>query len=653
MRLTLLTLLVATACMIFTRKQPVTRIYAVSDGRLTLGAVPSENESGLQVYRLLLCKNLPTYNASMFTNNEMSQAALVDNIQREVVIVPDKLRRSFASKFRHHALVAFGIVAFTIAAITLPNRLPKASKTAKELGKGADVAHEKSLSLPTDEHAKVTASIRKELRKIEKASDRERTELEKALHQSLQTANEHRLNEVLASIRAIDAKVADELELGVFGGRVDADVLESLASRAEKLDASFAKQLQEAKLINKTFNNDGLLYFSTATKKIFDIKNKNVSLNSKLDKLQNIRKIPADYFDENEKIIIHQLHHAVSNLLSASLLRSLEVEKDLLLKLKNKEIGLDHISTTIKEEMQDITDKYVWNIDNIVGYHRSADDTVTEITQSTHISGITRYRELLRSYKMIGDLSFDELSLISKRDAYRNTMENIVKYAGDSSLERNISNRVAQLNLRISDTSETLLKNTADTIEVGHDVNLEIKMWSELAHVRDESTDHRQERLTLLRKEIGNFIQNVADRKKLIDTQDAVKNMSAESVARKKLILERHDKALKELIVAEEHLRKGRGEKFAILSKKAETNRKKLLIIGAGLGVTGAAVMAAIDKSIWGYGERQLGEHWSQIFNEKAEFGNATPVKDLNAVLGKLASVFGFHVNKSALSLAD
>lgn len=655
MKLPLLTLLIATACTIITLRQPVMQAHAVTDGRLTLGAVPSESETGLQVYRLLLCKNFSTYDPSMFNDSEVCQAALVDDAQREVVVVPDKLRRSFATKFSHHALVtAAGVAAFTAAAIGIYKWFPKVNRMVEDLGRKINTAYDQNHALHKDKYDKVVDEVEKELKNI-KIEDKKRIELEKNLDLSLLTASEYRLREVLSNIRAIDAGVADKLEAGVFGGRVDAETLEMLARRVEDLDASFAKRLHQAKLVNIPLNDDGLLYFSTLAKQAFDMKHSNDVLVAKLNKLQRLGKIPADYFDESEKLFLHQLHHAVSNLLSASLLRSLEIEKDLLLNLKNRKIKIEHVSSVLKkEEMQDITSKYIWSVDSFAGYHQGKNDIVAKITQSAQIDDVYNYNALLERYQIIGNIDYEEIKLISKRDAYRNAMDNVVKHVGSSSLERNVDNRVKQLNLRIAKTSETLFNSALDAVEEGHYVSREVELWSKLAEVRNESLQLRQEKLHLLKQEIATFEQQIIERQKTItDEQNTIKKINKENTGRKKLILERRGEALKELKAAEEMLRKGRDEEFAALSKKSEQRRKKWLIFGSGGGIAGVAVMIAIDKSIWGYGERQLGEHWNQIFNEEAEFDDATPVKDINGVLEKLAAIFGYKVNSSALALAN
>lgn len=70
-----------------------------------------------------------------------------------------------------------------------------------------------------------------------------------------------------------------------------------------------------------------------------------------------------------------------------------------------------------------------------------------------------------------------------------------------------------------------------------------------------------------------------------------------------------------------------------------------------GGAAAGAVMLATIDTSIWGHGERQVSKYWSQIFHEKDSFGNAASVGDLRGILNTLADTFGFVVNEQALAL--
>ncbi len=61
--LLLLASLLTTSACVFKWPQPKSDLHAVTDGKLTLGVVASEDEEGLQAYRLLLCKKFTAYNA--------------------------------------------------------------------------------------------------------------------------------------------------------------------------------------------------------------------------------------------------------------------------------------------------------------------------------------------------------------------------------------------------------------------------------------------------------------------------------------------------------------------------------------------------------------------------------------------------------------
>ena len=82
----------------------------------------------------------------------------------------------------------------------------------------------------------------------------------------------------------------------------------------------------------------------------------------------------------------------------------------------------------------------------------------------------------------------------------------------------------------------------------------------------------------------------------------------------------------------------------------ARRNASMYALGGGGLGI---GILSAIDKSIWGYGDRQLSQHWNQIFVDNDDFAEAQPVLDISVLLKALADEFGFAVNERALQLAD
>ena len=82
----------------------------------------------------------------------------------------------------------------------------------------------------------------------------------------------------------------------------------------------------------------------------------------------------------------------------------------------------------------------------------------------------------------------------------------------------------------------------------------------------------------------------------------------------------------------------------------ARRNASMYALGGGGLGI---GILSAIDKSIWGYADRQLNQHWNQIFVDNDDFAEAQPVLDISVLLKALADEFGFAVNERALQLAE
>ena len=81
--------------------------------------------------------------------------------------------------------------------------------------------------------------------------------------------------------------------------------------------------------------------------------------------------------------------------------------------------------------------------------------------------------------------------------------------------------------------------------------------------------------------------------------------------------------------------------------------RRGAIPIGAGT-VAAYGVMVSFDKSIWGYSDRQVSKHWSQIFHDQDDFGaDSTSVRDLPGILKSLADAYGFTVNSKAIALGN
>lgn len=90
----------------------------------------------------------------------------------------------------------------------------------------------------------------------------------------------------------------------------------------------------------------------------------------------------------------------------------------------------------------------------------------------------------------------------------------------------------------------------------------------------------------------------------------------------------------------------------AELVNVADQSRRNASMYAWGGGGLALGILSSIDKSIWGYADRQLSQHWHQIFVDDRDFAEATPVRDIRVILQALADKFGFVVNARALQLA-
>lgn len=86
------------------------------------------------------------------------------------------------------------------------------------------------------------------------------------------------------------------------------------------------------------------------------------------------------------------------------------------------------------------------------------------------------------------------------------------------------------------------------------------------------------------------------------------------------------------------------------ITKLAARDKDIGAVGGAGLVTT---LLLAIDKSIWGYADRQVSKHWNQIFVENDGFKDVHRVKDVRFILQTLADRFGYIVSQRALQLGN
>lgn len=107
----MLSVLISISACILNKNNEQAQLFAVTDGQLSLGIVPSVSDSGAKIYRFLLCRNEAVSANEHFSDKNFCRPALVDDGGQEVILIPNKIRCSFATKYK-------GYVAATLA-ITL------------------------------------------------------------------------------------------------------------------------------------------------------------------------------------------------------------------------------------------------------------------------------------------------------------------------------------------------------------------------------------------------------------------------------------------------------------------------------------------------------------------------------------------------------
>ena len=102
-------------------------------------------------------------------------------------------------------------------------------------------------------------------------------------------------------------------------------------------------------------------------------------------------------------------------------------------------------------------------------------------------------------------------------------------------------------------------------------------------------------------------------------------------------------------LLADEHKALRMSAELINVADRAQRNAGMYALGGGGLALS---ILSSIGKSIWGYADLQLSQHWHQIFIDDRDFAEAKPVRDIRVILQALADKFGFVVNARALQLA-
>ena len=121
-----------------------------------------------------------------------------------------------------------------------------------------------------------------------------------------------------------------------------------------------------------------------------------------------------------------------------------------------------------------------------------------------------------------------------------------------------------------------------------------------------------------------------------------------------------------EMTTAREALRKAKDSREHTVIAGLPVDKARLGAVGGVVAATGLGATVAgtatdtitsatqtlidLDRSLWGYADRQTSMYWSQVFRE-GDMQDARQVQDLRAILGSFAEVFGHKVNEDAFAL--
>ena len=118
----------------------------------------------------------------------------------------------------------------------------------------------------------------------------------------------------------------------------------------------------------------------------------------------------------------------------------------------------------------------------------------------------------------------------------------------------------------------------------------------------------------------------------------------------------KREKSIIDKVGGVEQLEKARRELVDMEKERRvlpRTGRGVATLIGTSLTLTVWKILAAIDQSIWGYGDRQLGRYWFQVFLKSGDFTAAERVHEIRPILIAVADTFDYQVNPDALLLID
>ena len=688
-----------TACKIkWLAPEPESKWHAVTDGKLTLGAVASKTERGLNAYRLLICKKIAAHNEEHFNDSNFCRPALIGRKDEEVVLLVNERRRNLLYKYSGYVvggaaalLAAFGIRQGIKWTKMRGNYIDEASESAETVVAkikiqdditGNIISNEQLVESAQKKIAAKTATISAAEEQAAKLSQ-EIAQLQKQLEVGLVNADAKEIDVVISRLKHLNPELGDELHMLVYGSnaRLNPELLEALSKQTEKIDTIFAKELQALKTNPQVIlGNDGVLFYREAYDNIFVKQHQQV-----MDGLAKNAEVLIQEKPANFKSV---LTNAVGSRREGALLLDAALELRL---LEQYHKTLKVIDSSDSNAIAQQTKK----VRNYIASHNNPDLPIdTELASRLGIDSnadfSTKFRQIEEKYQALTE---DDYFAILKPDAsmsdyhkhldavalenlylrgkdnfkrLRNNQEYLKLY--DKANTDVYRNELKRLDNDIAKARERLLTLEASRVEtVAYTPKVE-QFWQRLLSLEGLENILRKSHVTRLHEEVGVLKLQMEKRSITLGKQQELLNnlqgkyahLNKELLAGEKILaghqqnLVRAQASVKNL---ERQLNSAKEEKFHEIKKVyGEMHRKRrslgediLFSMVGTLTMTAVSEILFLEASLWGRAEKAVGkEYWQQIFIPEGGFAKPMPVNDLPAIVQKIADVFNRKVNPQA-----
>ena len=692
------------ACKSVVRTAPDSQLQAISDGRLTLGAVASVSEEGEQVYRLLLCRN-GAVTSEDFSNPSLCLSALVDANGQEVVLLTNKIRRRFGAKYIKYALgagAAVLVAAGAYSGIKWYKMTPKYISEAAQASDGvaALLARKQQFGEHVVDAKKIVDDMEKSIAKTTEELSNHNTklaeqkdtidELTKEISEALEQNNDQRVGKAISRVEKIDPQLGAELATRVKGGSgtLDDEMLDTFIRYLDDSDRAFAQTLE-------TIRTNPHFDFGAEGKKYFQERSR--SLNKKAFLWVNvIEQNGFDKFLQNETATkafvnyFNEINQATLSYAEASSLHMLERQKKALLAIRDGET-ID--VAKVQKEIDELQAKYYRVTSKISSpaadtAFTSKFDTVTKSYNKfgrEHFLGLED-NNMLDYVRVLDDYSaglsnFHEIQLKEQQlEYFKGLKDGTVDFHQElkSLNDGSISRRHSLIWSEVDRVTDTMIANTISNVAEGIDRTAYgwlqslpdemLGLLDKTRSLRAAEDQVRQKRALEVGEEVKKLetvlakqAEQLSKKQKLLDEVKTKKFATAEDIRQAEWQLQAEREYLDvnrgNLDVMRSSLGNADAEvssKLAKLEEDLQLTRRlygTVAVAGASIPALGAVALA-LNKSIWARGEQTVGKSaWNQIFADDQDFANALKVDDLSTIIERLAELFGQQVNRKALQL--